>query len=360
MKITDNLHSPRIGVIGGMGNEAMVDLMLKMASLPTHSDYQFVAFGNSRLAYKPQEVMQQWLPTDIPELRKYDTAAYTLRLMQYLAVDQLGLACNSAHELFRRILPEIPVTFVDMIQQTATSLQGCQDTVLVMGVNSLIESKLYQTALTEQGIKATQPSVDNQAKIMEAIYNPNFGIKTAQITKQAEILLCEVICDEIATQGCSKVILGCTELPLALTASSCQRFKAQGILPENVEVIDASMALAQALVSIQGQTEPLTQPLTTYQGQHLDWVQPLAFRVSSLAEGIEIQQRIFDYTVDYLTARNQSLAGSYFHLPTLFFSASATDIEHKLHALDIDVYSGINALDEIITDKFVKYYADFE
>lgn len=359
MKITDNLNQPRIGIIGGMGNEAMVDLMLKMASLPDHKDYQFVAFGNARLAYKPQEVMQQWLPTDIPELRKYDTATYTLRLMQYLAVDHVGLACNSAHELFRRILPEMPVTFVDMIKQTSTSLQGCQDTVLVMGVNSLIESGLYQTALTELRIKATQPSVDNQAKIMEAIYNPNFGIKTAKITKQAKTLLCEVICDEIATQGCTKVILGCTELPLALTASSCQRFKDEGMLPLNVEVIDASMVLAQALVSVQGQSELLNQPLVTYQGKYLDWATPLAFKVSSLAESIEIQQRIFDYTVDYLTERNQSLAGSYFHLPTLFFSDSATDVEQKLLDLDIDVYSDINVLDKIITDKLAYYYSDF-
>ena len=360
MKIKDNLKQPRIGIIGGMGNEAMVDLMTKISSLSAHKECQFVAFGNARLAYKPQEVMQQWRPTDIPELRKFDTAAYTLRFMQYLAVDHLGLACNSAHELFRRILPDIPMTFVDMIKQTAISLQGCQETVLVMGVNSLIESGLYQTALTEQGIKAIQPTVENQAKIMEAIYNPDFGIKTAKITQQAETLLCEVICDEIAKQGCTKVILGCTELPLALTASSCQRFKAQGMLPEKIDVIDASMALAQALVAVKGYSEPLIQPLATYQGQHLDWAIPLAFKVSSLAESIEIQQRIFDYTVDYLTERNQSVVGSYFHLATLFFSASAMDIEQKLAALDIDIYSDINVLDEIITNKLADYYSDFE
>ncbi|OBU32805.1 aspartate/glutamate racemase family protein [Photobacterium kishitanii] len=359
MKIKDNFKQPRIGIIGGMGNEAMVDLMVKMTSLPVDRDYQFVAFGNARLAYKPQEVMQQWLSTDIPELRKFDTAVYTLRLMQYLDVDHIGLACNSAHELFRRILPNIPVAFVDMINQTATSLQGCQDTVLVMGVNSLVESGLYQTALTAKGMTATQPSVVNQTKIMEAIYNPSFGIKTAKITKQAELLLCEVITDEIATQGCTSVVLGCTELPLALTATSCQRFKIEGMLPANVEVIDASMALAQALVSYQGTSEPLTQSLASYQGQYLDWSTPLAFKVSSLAQSVLIQQRIFEYTVDYLTAHNQCLAGSYFHLPTLFFSESATDIEQKLLALDINVYSDINLLDNIIMDKLAYYYSDF-
>ncbi|MEC6909694.1 hypothetical protein VXS04_18685 [Photobacterium piscicola] len=131
------------------------------------------------------------------------------------------------------------------------------------------------------------------------------------------------------------------------------------MLPENVEVIDASMALAQALVSTQGQSEALIQPLVTYQGQHLDWVTPLAFNVSSLEQAIMIQQRIFDYTVDYLTERNQSLAGSYFHLPTLFFSVSATDIESKLAALGIDIYRDISLLDKIIARKLADYYSDF-
>ncbi len=42
------------------------------------------------------------------------------------------------------------------------------------------------------------------------------------------------------------------------------------MLPANVEVIDASMALAQALVSYQGTSEPLTHLLASYQGQYLD------------------------------------------------------------------------------------------
>ncbi|MDP2533975.1 aspartate/glutamate racemase family protein [Photobacterium damselae subsp. piscicida] len=152
-------------MIGGMGNEAMVDLIEKInGSISASDSIELVAFGNSRLAYKAEEVGQQWQATDTPELRKYATATYTLRLMQYLDVKVMGLACNSAHELFRTILPQIPVHFVDMIKQTAASLEGSEDTILVMGVNSLVDSGLYQSALADQGVKSTKPSPENQQK----------------------------------------------------------------------------------------------------------------------------------------------------------------------------------------------------
>ncbi len=65
--------------------------------------------------------------------------------------------------------------------------------------------------------------------------------------------------------------------------------------------------------------------------------------------------------MDYLTAFITSvLLVVIFHLPTLlFFRISLTDIEQKLLALDINVYSDINLLDNIIMDKLAYYYSDF-
>ncbi|HIF9512356.1 TPA: aspartate/glutamate racemase family protein [Photobacterium damselae] len=335
------MGSTRIGVIGGMGNEAMVDLIEKInGSISASDSIELVAFGNSRLAYKAEEVGQQWQATDTPELRKYATATYTLRLMQYLDVKVMGLACNSAHELFRTILPQIPVHFVDMIKQTAASLEGSEDTILVMGVNSLVDSGLYQSALADQGVQSTKPSPENQQKVMDAIYHPEFGIKTAKITPQAEQLLCEVICDELAKQGCTKIVLGCTELPLALTAESCLRFKQQGLLPPEITVIDASMVLAQSLISTLGDASSLIEPLQSYQQPYLDWIAPLAVSVSSLEQLASIQKQIFAQTTSYLAKNNKSLTGSYMHLPTLFFTDNAKGVADKLRAIDIEVIDG--------------------
>ena len=214
-----------IGVVGGLGNEAMVDLATKMSVVPGHENNDYVFYGNSRLAYKPAEVGFDWLPTDIPERRKLATAVYTSRILQFLGCGVLGLACNSAHPLFREIIADIPVRFVDMIHETACCLKDESGKVLILGVSSLVESGLYQDALAENRVACVSPSPVNQKKIMSAIYDSSFGIKTAKITAQAESLLCEVLMDEYEKQGCRRVVLGCTELPLALTVESCGRFK---------------------------------------------------------------------------------------------------------------------------------------
>lgn len=353
-----NTHLQRIGIIGGMGNEALVDLIEKLAVISGADDHEFIVFGNARLAYKPEEVMQTWLPTDLPELRKVDTAIFTLRLMQHLGADVMGLACNSAHELFRQLLPDVPVTFVDMLHHTARSLKGTPDNVLVMGVDSLVNSGLYQSALEAQGVISTKPSTENQKKVMDAIYNATVGIKTAQITREAEALLCEVIREECEQQGCSKVVLGCTELPLALTAESCERFKQEGLIPSHIEVIDASNVLAKSLLTVQGKGASLVQELDTYRGLHTDWFSPLTFKVSSLDVVARIQNDVLNYTVDFLTARGQSVTGSYMHLPTLFISATASDAEDKLIEMAISVHTEDEDLETMIFDALEAYYQD--
>ncbi|MGF1707032.1 aspartate/glutamate racemase family protein [Enterovibrio baiacu] len=353
-------HLPRIGIIGGLGNEAMVDLVEKIDAIKGADKRAFIAFGNSRLAYKPDEVMQSWKPTDEPELRKADTAIYTLRFMQYLGADVMGLACNSAHDLFRKLLPEVPVTFVDMLHRTAHTLEGTQDKVLVMGVNSLVDSGLYQMALMEQGVASTKPSVENQQKVMAAIYDPAFGIKTAQITPEAEALLCEVIRSECEQQGCSKVVLGCTELPLALTAASCARFKQEGSIPAHVEVIDASNVLAQCLLTAHGKGKAIEGELEQYKGKHTDWFAPLAFKVSSLDAIARVQKTVFQHTVSFLAAQGKSVTGSYMHLPTLFISQTLQDAEDKLIDMGIPVYLEHDDVGTVIVDALQRYYADMD
>lgn len=355
-----SIKKSRIGIIGGMGNEALVDLIEKIASLPSSEDREYIAFGNARLAYKPEEVMHSWQPTDLPELRKKDTALYTLRLMQHLGVDIMGLACNSAHELFRTLLPDIPITFVDMLNQTAHTLQGTKDNVLVMGVNSLVNSGLYQSALQEQGVLSTKPSQKNQQKVMTAIYDPKFGIKTAQITQEAEKLLCDVIREESEQQGCSKVVLGCTELPLALTALSCERFKTNGWLPKHIDIIDASFVLAECLLRTSGKGSPLTHPHSFYQGQHIDWFAPLTIKVSSPNNIARIQKDILCHTVDFLAKRGRSVTGSYMHLPTLFISDTAIDAQAKLTDMGILIHSENDDLDSLIINTLDCYYSDIE
>jgi len=347
----------RIGIIGGLGNEAMVDLVNKIARAPNHTEHEYLVFGNSRLAYKPEEVAQKWLPTDPPERRKYDTALYTVRLMQHLGATAMGLACNSAHELFREILADVPVPFIDMLKETAATEQGKTQDILVMGVTGLMESGLYQQALAEVGVSSFSPSSENQPKVMDAIYNSEFGIKTAQITPQAEQLLCEVITDEASRSSFNKVVLGCTELPLVLTPENVARFKANDMLPDNIEVIDASMVLANKLASANGQAYELGEPMASFRGEDLDWFLPFAVEVTSLASIAEVQKRVFALTAQYAKSQNKAITGSYAHLPMLYFSKQALDVKEKLIQLDIEPIAEDKLTKQRVLDALAQHFS---
>ncbi len=327
-----------VGVIGGLGNEAMVDLSEKITAIPGHEKRNWVLFGNSRLAYKPSELELMGSGQDTTELRREATAEHTVELMQYLGCDLLGVACNSAHELFREVLSTRPLPLVDMLKETARSISETSGPVLIMGVTSLVEAGLYQEALKECGHASAIPSAENQAKVMDAIYNTSFGLKTGQVSKDSERLLCEVLSEECQKQGCGHVILGCTEIPLVFTPQDSVRLRGEKRIP-NVHIIDGSNVLAEALVSTtcESATKAIAPPLP---GQHVDWLPPATFHVSSLDEMVAIQRRVFRQTDDFLKQRGLAVMGSYMHLPTLFVAGEMPDAIVKLSALNIQPFSG--------------------
>lgn len=323
------------GIIGGLGNEAMVDLVQKILEVPGHESKSFVVYGNSRLAYKPEEVSRVWQPDDEPELRKHATAVHTARIMQSMGCGAVGLACNSAHELFREVFADVPVHFVDMIHETARTMADSKGRVLVLGVTSLVESGLYQKALGQYGVEAVKASPENQEKVMAAIYDTGFGIKTAKITSEAQELLCAVITDEYSRQGCASVVLGCTELPLALTPGSLADFKGKGLIPKEVKVVDASAVLARRLVEFEASSDPVKPDLTL--PDHADWLPPAVFKLPSLAELVRVQNDVIELTVQFLKTKGRAIEGSYMHLPTLFITGEVTGFKERLSELEIGI-----------------------
>ncbi len=192
---------------------------------------------------------------------------------------------------------------------------------------------------------------------MDAIYNAEFGIKTAQITPQAEQLLCDVIADEASRSSFKKVVLGCTELPLVLTPENVARFKANGMLPDDIEVIDASMVLATRLVNAKGHAYELEVPIVLFRRENLDWFLPFAVEVTSLASIADVQSRIFALTAQYAKSQSKAITGSYAHLPTLFFSKEAADVKEKLIQLDIESIAEDKLTDQRVLDALAQHFS---
>ena len=98
---------------------------------------------------------------------------------------------------------------------------------------------LYQDALSAAGFVPLFPDEEGRERVQQAISNTAYGIKAQSnpVTPEARAaLLAEA--EKLVGQGADAVILGCTEIPLALTEPDLH----------GVPLLDATKVLARALI----------------------------------------------------------------------------------------------------------------
>jgi aspartate/glutamate racemase len=331
--------TPTIGIIGGMGNEAMADLAGNIDNITGSEEHRYVLYGNSRQAFTPVEADGEWEKGDEPLLRKRHTGEFTAALLQKLGAVRAGLACNGAHPLFRDIYDGLDTDFVDMIAETAVTTDDDAG-VLVLGTKRTLKKRLYDDDLEAAGIDTFQPPPENRGKLMDVIYDPEFGIKTGEITQQAESLLCELIREECGRNpAIDTVVLGCTELPLAINEDSIPRLTDAGALPDHLRFIDPTRVLADALLAGEiDETPPEPISIDSYRGEYLDYHPPFTCAVDSLDNMEVFQSRLIEWTMEYFQSRDAHVGGSYMHMPTLFFVNYDDGPAVKLDGLDITLH----------------------
>lgn len=112
-----------------------------------------------------------------------------------------------------------------------------------MGVLSTSGSytfQLYESVLENAGYTAVMLSPDQQETLVhDSIYNPEYGIKSTG--RPVSLLTVEQLKEAVnilIDQGAEAIILGCTEIPLALTEKTLNK----------TLLIDPNRALARALI----------------------------------------------------------------------------------------------------------------
>ncbi len=160
----------------------------------------------------------------------------------------IAIACNTAHAdpilsvmLAKAARNHPDVIFVNMIEEAAAMAEavakgGKAGLLATIGTH---RTRLYAEYFSKHpGMELLEPDDEGQKRVFSAIYDRSFGIKaTGEATERAaSIIRSEALM--LADRGADAIILGCTELPLALSAGS---------LP--VPVIDPAEAAAIALIN---------------------------------------------------------------------------------------------------------------
>lgn len=240
-----------IGIIGGVGPYAGLDLMKKifditlankdqdhlpviMISVP-HRIVDRTEFLLGRTQINPGEVLSELA------CKLVDAGA------QFI-----GIPCNTAHvpKIFNIIRDRLDgyksnVILVNMIDEVGKYINEFHNEVRKVGVLSTtgtLKTNIYPNLLKYYEIESIQ--VDNEIQnncVQPAIYDPIYGIKSHgnPISKRAhEDLLTSAM--HLIRKGAEAIILGCTEIGLSITDNNI----------ENAVILDSTKILARALIKL--------------------------------------------------------------------------------------------------------------
>lgn len=212
-----NQSRKTLGVIGGVG--------------PLSTAYFMEVLINKTDVHFDQEHIDMIVLNDckIPDRTAYildNTKESPVGYMQEDAVklekygcDLIVTPCNTAHYFMKELQSVVKIPIINMVQETALYLknEGVQK-VGIMATNGTIHTKLFQTALQEQGITPVIPDDANQANVMSIIYDQVKAGKPIDLNKFKAVV------GELRLDGCEKIILGCTELSVLRKEYSLSNF----------------------------------------------------------------------------------------------------------------------------------------
>lgn len=236
-----------IGIVGGVGPLAGVDIVKKIIEeTNARRDQDHLPVLLSSQAHRIADRTEYLLGKE-PINPGIAISEIVLEL-EKAGATVLGIPCNTAHSprIFEVIQEELlknnsKVNVLHMVDETAKFIQSNYPdaTVGVLSTNGTRNTGLYKQVLEKHGLKCIEPNDTLQNKVHAAIYDEGYGIKaySSPVTNRAHDELLAAI-QELKSKSAQVIILGCTELPLAL------REKSYYGLP----VIDPNRILARALI----------------------------------------------------------------------------------------------------------------
>ena len=214
-----------IGIVGGVGPYAGIDLQQKVTNQTIASKDQehltVLSISQPNQILDRTEFLQGIVKTN-PAL----AMASQLIQLNKMGAEVAGIPCNTAHapQIFGVIRAELEETgcaiqLLHMIEETAVYLQTKHPTVKKVGILSTTgtyKTEIYPTILEPMEFTAVVPDLTMQENLIHpAIYDLAFGIKAQGANEKARHQLLLGV-EALVQKGAEAVILGCTEIPLAL------------------------------------------------------------------------------------------------------------------------------------------------
>ncbi len=225
-----------IGILGGMGTQAGLDFCSKLAKLNRGKADQkyplFVLYNKSNIPDRKQN------------LKKYKKVLKSLtegcEFLQKNKCKFISIPCNTAHYWYKDLKKKIKIPILNMPEIVYLNAnRNCKKGTKIglLATDATIKTGIYSYYFNKK-FKLILPNENLQIKSV------NKSIKLVKMgkTKDAEKSIKPAV-NYLIKMNCKKIILGCTELPIAIFAyKSFKKAKLSKIfLDPNLILAEASM-----------------------------------------------------------------------------------------------------------------------
>jgi aspartate racemase len=212
------MKTKKLGIIGGMGSEAAVNMfrtVVARTEVTCDQDHlEIVIHNNSQVPDRTAAILNQGR-SPVAELLR------SVALLSCCEVEAIIIPCMTSHYFLAEVQSETKITIINAIAETAQFIKGLSPVISKVGIlatSGTITTGLFQKELSISGFSSIIPAPDEQQNlVMDAIYGVD-GIKAGYIDGPPKNKLVEAA-NQLITMGAEVLIAGCTEVPLALKGS---------------------------------------------------------------------------------------------------------------------------------------------
>ena len=221
-----------IGIIGGMGPAATIDLYKKIVeNTPAEKDQDHIHViidSYPQIEDRTGYILHGGIN---PAARLIESA----KRLESAGADALIMPCNTAHYFAKDIESAVKIPLIHIVRCSAEAVKNKYPETKKIGLiatTGTIKAGVYGNILKEYGFETIDLPEKIENNIMDCIYK---GVKAGKTEEYSRLF--QQCVDEITDLGADLLIEGCTEIPLLMP-----------YVKTKLPAIDATYELASAAV----------------------------------------------------------------------------------------------------------------
>ena len=240
-----------IGILGGMGTQAGLDFCNKLAILnrgKIDQDYPlFILYNKANIPGRPESIGVHTGNLSNKLIDKKNNKKYSLvlksllkgcRLLKKSKCKFIVIPCNTAHYWYDDLKKKIKLPIINMPKEVLNhTIKRCRknSTIGLLATEGTLKTGIYNKFFDKD-----YNLIFPDSKIQKNSVNKAIKLVKMGKVKSANKLIKPAI-DYLIKKRCKKIILGCTELPIAMFA-----FKSFKTIKTSKIFLDPNLILANA------------------------------------------------------------------------------------------------------------------